>query len=155
MIIYDCIVNQTCRLKILREWYIIIFKRRAYMNAILSFIRLLYISTTICLYLYILDCICRLSLLKIIYIFIYNPWRTSKLKSFATGDTLLCDEISEHPKHIAMYAVQRKHFWCFSNSETNASELLDNIEEMFLVTNNTLWITNKWRSHKNHQFQKG
>ena len=49
---------------------------------------------------------------------------------FAQVNTQSCE--SEHAKHITKHGVKRKHlFKISSNSEPNASELLENIEEMF------------------------
>ena len=62
----------------------------------------------------------------------FNPWHIY-INSIGTGETLLCGCKYEHTETIIMYVIPRKHSSIVSsNSEANASELLENLEDMFL-----------------------
>ena len=69
--------------------------------------------------------------------FIAITWKKDKrdkrnINPFMTGDTPVCDRISDSVDNINVYVVHRKHFFNSNNSEVDASELLENLEEMFL-----------------------
>ena len=50
-----------------------------------------------------------------------------------TGNKLLCDLRFKTVTYITIYVIHRKHlFKIHSNSEANASELPENLKEMFL-----------------------
>ena len=50
-----------------------------------------------------------------------------------TGYIIVCSWIVEHAKKITMYVVSKKHFFNISNNSVAfASELLENVEEMFI-----------------------
>ena len=71
----------------------------------------------------------NLTRIKIIMISLWH-WNGH---SFIHPFILLCDWRFEHAKHNTMHVVLKKHFSRFSsNSEANASELLENLEEMKL-----------------------
>ena len=70
-------------------------------------------------------CVCRCVCVCVcVCIDSFNP--------FMTGSTSVCDRRFEPADNITAHVVQRKHRSRFSsNSEAFASELLENVEEMF------------------------
>ena len=59
--------------------------------------------------------------------------------TIATDNTRECGQIFEPADEINVHAIPKKHLL-----EADASELLQNLEEVFLIIYNNYWIITVW-----------